>query len=404
MRARRLSRPHAFWSVTAMLGVVLGGSAVVSPLYRVYQVEWHFSEITLTAVFAVYAVTVMAVLLVAGSLSDQVGRRPMVALALIAEAVAAVLFLTAGGVASLYAGRVLQGVATGAGASAAGAAILDLQPGDRPTLGSTVNACGSSIALAVGAMAAGLVVQYAPAPTRLVFWLLLAASLAGVAVLAVVDDPVARKAVQLAHFRPRAGVPAGARRAFVTALPALVATWALGGFFFSLAPSLTEQLAGSTDTVWGGTAVFLLSAPAGLASFRGRQMLPGSAMAGGSAVLAFGSAGALAAIVAGSAAALLVATAVAGVGFGLGFLGAFRHLSGLAPDDERGALVATIYVVSYLAFSVPVVVAGAAVSHFGLHDVAVTYAAVVTVLGLSSALGGARGRRPGQAAAGRPSG
>lgn len=377
-----------------MLGVVLAGSAVVSPLYRVYQVRWHFSDITLTAVFAVYAVTVMAVLLVAGSLSDRVGRRPMIAIALAAEAAAALLFLTAGGVGALYGGRILQGVATGAAASAAGAAILDLQPAHRPTLGSTVNACASSIFLAIGAMAAGVLVQYAPAPTRLVFWVLLAASLVGLVLLSLMTDPVRRQVVRLEHFRPRAGVPVAARRAFLAALPALVASWALGGFYFSLAPSLTEQLARSTDTVWGGLAIFLLSTPAGMASYSGRQMIPRKAMTWGSAMLAAGSAATLATVVERSTVGLLVSTAFAGLGFGLGFLGAFRHLTNLATDDQRGALVATIYVVSYLAFSVPVVIAGAAVTRFGLHEVAITYSAVITFLAVCSTLAGTFQRDP----------
>lgn len=377
-----------------MLGVVLAGSAVVSPLYRVYQVRWHFSDITLTAVFAVYAVTVMAVLLVAGSLSDQVGRRPMIAIALAAEAAAALFFLTAGGVGALYGGRILQGVATGAAASAAGAAILDLQPTHHPTLGSTVNACASSIFLAIGAMAAGVLVQYAPAPTRLIFWVLLAASLFGLVLLSVMTDPVRRQTVRLQHFRPRAGVPPTARRAFLAALPALIASWALGGFYFSLAPSLTEQLARSTDTVWGGLAIFLLSTPAGMASYSGRQMIPRKAMTWGSAILATGSAATLAAVVERSTAGLLISTAFAGLGFGLGFLGAFRHLTNLATDDQRGALVATIYVVSYLAFSVPVVIAGAAVTRFGLHGVAITYSAVITFLAACSTLAGAFQRDP----------
>lgn len=398
-RRLTLSRGQAFWSATAALGVVLAGSAVVSPLYRVYQLKWHFSAITLTAVFAVYAVTVMGVLLVAGSISDRVGRRPVIAIALVAESGAALLFATAAGVGSLYGGRLLQGVATGAAASAAGAAILDLQPDNHPTLGSTVNACASAAFLAVGALAAGLLVQYAPAPTRLVFWLLLAASLACLVLLALMADPVRRQALRLAHFRPRAGVPPPARRAFVAALPALVATWALSGFYFSLAPSLTEQLARSTDTVWGGLAIFLLTAPAGFASFYGRQTVPWRAMTWGNAILAAGSGGTLAAVVESSTAGLLASTAFAGIGFGLSFLGAFRHLTDLATDDQRGALVATIYAVSYLAFSVPVVIAGAATTRFGLHVVAIAYGSAITALAvMATAAGAVQGgvtRRPG---------
>ena len=376
-RRFRLTPRLAFWFSAAVIGVVFAGSAVVSPLYRVYQERWHFSPISLTAVFAVYAIAVLAVLLIAGSLSDHVGRRPMMALALASEVVSAWLFLSAQGVGALYAGRILQGVATGAAASAAGAALLDLQPAHKPTAASTVNAIASSVSLAAGALGAGLLVQYAPAPTRLVFWLLLAASLAGLAVVAFMDEPGAKRPIGLGVLRPRAGIPPAARGAFLAALPALIATWALGGLYFSLAPSLTEQLARSNDAVWGGLVIFLLCAPSALASFLIRELHPSRAMVAGSAVLAVGSAATVAAVLERSNSGLLASTAVAGVGFGMAFLGAFRHLVSLATDDQRGALVATIYIVSYLAFSLPVIAAGVATDHFGLRSTAVVYGAVV---------------------------
>jgi len=78
-----------------------------------------------------------------------------------------------------------------------------------------------------------------------------------------------------------------------------------------------------------------------------------------------------------SAALLLVGTAVAGVGFGVAFLGSFRILSALAPPAERARLVATIYVVCYLSFSLPTIAAGVAVTHSNLHDASLGYAAFV---------------------------
>jgi MFS family permease len=390
-RVLRFSSAQAFWSSAVVLGVVLAGSAMVSPLYHVYQDEWHFSSASLTAVFAVYALAVLAVLLVAGSLSDHIGRRPMMTMALGAEAGAAWLFLSAHGIGALYGGRVLQGVATAGAASAAGAAMLDLQPSHRPALASTVNATASSAFLAVGALGAGILVQYAPAPTRLVYWVLFAASLAGLVLLVLMAEPGRRRPLRWAVLRPRAGVPPVARRAFLAALPALIATWALGGLYFSLVPSLTEQLGRSSDTVWGGAAIFLLCAPAALAGVALRQVVPGRAMVVGCAILAVGSAATVGAIVAQSTAGLLLSTMLAGIGFGLGFLGAFRHLTGLAPADQRGALVATIYIVSYLAFSLPVIAAGVAATHFPLRDTAIVYGAAVTGLAALAAAAGLAG-------------
>ena len=65
------------------LAALLFASSAPSPLYVIYQAEWDFSALTLTAVFAVYAVALLSALLVAGSLSDHLGRRPVLLAALV---------------------------------------------------------------------------------------------------------------------------------------------------------------------------------------------------------------------------------------------------------------------------------------------------------------------------------
>lgn len=87
----RLRPSAAFWVVATVLGALLFASSAPSPLYVVYQARWHFSTITLTSVFAVCAL----VLLVVGSISDHVGRRPTIALALAVQIAAMLAFAEA---------------------------------------------------------------------------------------------------------------------------------------------------------------------------------------------------------------------------------------------------------------------------------------------------------------------
>jgi MFS family permease len=326
----------------------------------------------------------------------------MMAVALAAEAGAAGLFLTANGLGALYGGRILQGVATGVAASTVGAALLELQPAHRPALGATVNSSASTAALAAAALGASAVIQYGPAPTRLVFWLLLAASLAGLAVLALVPESGTRRPVPRNVLRPRAGVPRAARRAFAAALPALVASWALGGLYFSLGPSLAENLAHSADVVWGGLVIFLLAGFGSAASLLLRKRPAQGAMIAGGAVLAAGSAATVAAIATGSPAGFLAGSAVAGVGFGASFLGSFRHLAALASPAERGTLIATVYAVSYLAFSLPAIAAGVATTRLGLHETAIVYGAGVSALAALAAVASAMTRHAGSVPARGP--
>ena len=131
--AERTRRPEqarlaAFWLEAAVLVLFLAASAAPTPLYRVYQARWGFSATTLTAVFAVYVVFLLMTVLILGSLSDHVGRRPVIITALAVDSAACILFLLAHGVGALVAGRALQGVAVGLAATALGAALLDLRP------------------------------------------------------------------------------------------------------------------------------------------------------------------------------------------------------------------------------------------------------------------------------------
>ncbi len=124
--ASRPSRAVPFWTAAALLVLVLAASGVPSPLYRVYQERFGFSAGVLTTVFGIYAFALLAALLVVGALSDHVGRRPVLAGALVLQAGAMVLFLLADGVGWLLVARLVQGVSvgalTGALAGAAGGA------------------------------------------------------------------------------------------------------------------------------------------------------------------------------------------------------------------------------------------------------------------------------------------
>src|SRR3954447_19913667 len=126
----RLSRSRGFTVVALLIGSLLAASATPTPLYGDYAARWHFSSATLTIVYAVYAMGVLASLVAAGRISDRIGRRPVIAVALAGLLVAMGLFMEARSEVWLLAARTLQGLATGLALGAAGAALLDLHPCD----------------------------------------------------------------------------------------------------------------------------------------------------------------------------------------------------------------------------------------------------------------------------------
>jgi hypothetical protein len=373
-------RELAFWLMGGLLGMLMVAAAAPSPLYAVYQAAWGFSAVTLTAVFAVYAVALLGAFLVAGRLSDHLGRKPVIVAALALQVVAMACFAVAGSAGWLFAARVVQGIATGTATGAVSAALVDLAPGRNPQLAPLVNSAAPSTGLAAGALGSSLLVAYGPDPMRLVYWLLLGLLVVGLAVALAIDEPGKRRPGVLASLRPQAGVPRQARRAFVAGVPVLAAGWALGGFYLALGPGVAASLLDSASVIPGGLVIFLLTGVGAAATVAGRRLSPTATMGMGSLLLAAGTGSCVAAIAVGNAAGLFVATAFSGIGFGFAFLGVFRTLIALAPPTGRAGLVTSIYVVSYLAFSLPVVAAGIAVTHIGLRDTAIGYGSAVAVL------------------------
>src|SRR5580704_17830712 len=258
--ARRAALPRAagFWLVAGVLFLLLFVSGAASPLYDVYQAQWRFSATTLTAVFGVYVLAFLVTLLVFGSVSDYLGRRGVIEVALVAGAGACGLFLAAHGAGLLFAARALSGVSAGAATSAGGAALVDLQPegsGRAPVVTSAAILLG----LGVGGLGTSALVQYAPAPTHLVWWLLLGACAAAAVAVPAIPETRPRRPGVLASLRPRVAVPRQARMTFAAALPGMIAAPALNGFYLSLGPALAAQVLGSPDLLWGGLVIFLVT-------------------------------------------------------------------------------------------------------------------------------------------------
>ena len=376
---RTLPDAAAFWILAVLFLMLFYASAAASPLYRVYQVQFRFSSATLTAVFAVYVLVLLITLLFFGSVSDYLGRLPVIITALVLSVAGCAVFLAAHGVGALYVARSLQGIATGLASGAIGAALIGLQPAgsQRAPL---VTSGFSTLGLALGALITSALVQYAPAPTHLVWWALLAVFAVGIAAVLAMAEPGSRRPGVLASLRPRIAVPPQARATFAGAVPCFVATWALGGLYLSLGPSLAAAATGSPNLLWGGLVIFLVCGTGAVAAFALRGVGSRTAMLAGCLLLLAGVAVTFGAIAATTSVAFLAGTAVAGAGFGLGFSGAFRMTIALATPAESAGLVTAIFTVGYLAFSVPALIAGVAATKFGLHSTALVYSASLAVL------------------------
>jgi MFS family permease len=388
--SRAVPARWAFWLVGGLFGFLLFASSSPSPLYPVYQAAWGFSAGTLTVIFAMYAFALLVALLVAGSVSDHVGRRPALLAALATEALSMVLFATASGIGWLVAARLLQGLATGVATGTLSAALLDLQPADRPGWASLANTVAPSAGLSLGAIGTGAAVQYGPAPRQLVFWLLTGVFLVALVGVAMMPETVPYRPGWTRTLRPRISVPTPARSAFWVLAPSIVGAWALSGLYSSLGPSLMITLVHTHDRLVTALPLAALTGGGMVSAVLTRDWSTRRSLLVGTSVLVAGVAVTLPGIAVGNVGLLLGGSAVAGIGFGPGFTGVVRLLSTLVGPVERAGLLAAVYATAYLAFGLPAVVAGFATNAVGLRHTAEVYAVVVLVLAGAAGLEYAR--------------
>jgi hypothetical protein len=372
----RLARPAALWLQASILVTYLAASTAPSPLYALYREAWGFSALTLTLVFSTYAFTLLAALLVFGSLSDFRGRREVIIVSLVLEFASLLVFRHADSVGWLIAARAVQGVATGIATSVLSAGMQDLHR----ERGALLNSIAPLLGMGAGALGAGALAQFAPAPTRLVYDVLLAILAAQMLAAFWLPETVTRRAGALAAMRPQLAVPRRARATLWQVLPVNTAQWALGGFYASLAPSLARIVTGLHSPLLGGAVVAALVLSGAVAVLVVRTRPARVALAGGTVALVLGLGVTLAGVQWHSTAAFFAGSLIAGLGFGSAFNGTLRSLVPLAEPHERAGLMSTFFVLSYLAFSVPAIAAGLVAGRVGLQAASLGYGLLLVVL------------------------
>ncbi len=389
-----MSRPASTRASLIFLALTLLGflaaSSAPTPLYHLYQEQLQFSPAVLTLIFGVYAFSLLAALLTVGSLSDYLGRKPVIFVALLLNMLAMLLFISADSVAWLISARLIQGFATGMATSVLGAALLDFDRRQGPLITSVAPLLG----MACGALGCGLLAEFAPLPLQLTYWLLLGLFLAQAVYLWRLAESVSLQPGAWQSLRPTLHVPPQARQALWRVLPLDLAAWAVGGFYLSLAPSLVRASTGSTSNLIGGALVAVLTLSGALSIYLLRNQEADKMLRLSASLLVVGLALVLAAVHGASLPLFFIGTLVTGSGFGAGFLGALRSIMPLALPHERAGLMSAFYVLSYLAFSLPSLLAGNLTRVFGLIPTTDGYGAVLIVLCVVALLGLRQSMRP----------
>ena len=373
----------AFWLVASVLAALMLGTTLPTPLYVVYQAQWHFSAAIVTVTFAVYAAAVMATLLLAGRSSDQAGRKPVLAVALGASALSTVVFILAPDVGVLIAGRIVSGISAGLVTGTATAALTELVPASGSRRASLAATAANMGGLGLGPLVAGLFAQYAPHPTTLVFEVYLGVLAAAGLCLLLVPETVRQRRRPAIRFAGL-GFPAEGRGEFTAAAAAGFSAFALLGLFSALAPTFLGTVLHQGNHAVQGAVVFLLLAvgtvtQVALARFSRRRVI----LAGLSLFVA--ALGLIVAALAESAMPLfLVGTVAGGVAAGAIFLGSVATANRLAPAARRGQALSAFFVACYAGLIIPVVGVGVLSAFTGTFPAVLTFSVLLAVLGLFS--------------------
>jgi MFS family permease len=362
----RLAVPRrvAFWLLAFVFAATMLGTTLPTPLYVIYQAQWHFSPAVVTVIFAVYAAGTLAALLLAGRSSDQAGRKPVLAAALGASALSTVVFILAPNVEVLLAARILSGLSAGLMTGTATAALTELIPAPSSRRASLVATAANMGGLGLGPLIAGLFAQYAPHPTTLVFEVYLAVLVAAGLCLPFVPETVRPRQRPTLRFAGL-GVPARGRGEFIAAGAAAFSAFSLLGLFSALAPTFLRSVMHEHSHVTAGAVVFLLFAAGTLTQLLAARFPSRPVVMTGLLLLLAGLALIVAALATASMALFLAGTAVAGVAVGAVFLGSLATANRLAPPGRRGQAISTYFVACYCGLTIPVVGVGVAAGFIG---------------------------------------
>ena len=381
MSVRTLGRRASFWVATAVVVHTLWASAAPSMTYPLYASEWNLTHTATTAIFAVFPIVVVAVLMFSGDVSDYIGRRSTLLIGLSSSLLGTALFAVAPSILWVFAGRAFIGLGVGLCAGPAAAALLEFSAVGQETRASSLNTVAQATGLALATIVGGGLIQFAPYPTHLNFWVLLVVLAILFAFAWFLSRTVSNKA--LGRWQPKLpSIPRGIRKIFAASSIAAATGYVIGGLMMSLGAQIAHDLVGSDNVLVNGVAIALFAVAAGVVTIPGRRLTSRVAITVGAISSILGT-GLLALATARHALPIFVAAATAGgMGFSLMYSGGLGLINANAPADRRGAVLSALYSVAFAMQAAVVLLLGATATTWGLGLAVDLGAVAIAVLGI----------------------
>ena len=384
MTHRVLGRRASFLTATAIVAHTIWTSAAPALTYPLYAQHWHLTTFTTTAIFAVYPVFVVLVLVLFGNLSDHIGRRETMLIGLSFSAVGSLLFAVAPDVDWIFFGRAFMGVGVGLSAGPSAAAVVEFSPPKGAGQASSATAAAQGLGMMAAALIGGALIQYAPFPLRLNFVVLTIVLIALIAVTWFMPNHTASRAP--GHWRPRVpSIPNGVFAVFVASTAAVTGSYVLGAMTLSLGAQVAHDLVASSNALVNGGTIALFAMASALATLPARKLIPSKVILAGG-LTAIGSSALLAfAAVQHSLSLYMLAQVGAGAAYSWLLLGGLSLINAHLPVTHRAATLSALFLVAYLAQALVTLSLGKVATYSGLTsavDIGVVTIAVLALVTL----------------------
>lgn len=384
-------RRACLWVSAGVVAHTLWTSAAPAMTYPLYAREWHLSHTVTAEIFAIYPIVVVAVLIGFGDISDHIGRRATMLMGLAASLAGTLCFAIAPGVAWLFLARALMGIGVGLTAGPSTAAVVEFANGRASGSAALITTVAQAGGFAAALLLSGALVQYAPWPTRLSFWVL--AALIVVLFAATWFLPRHSGTNRRGRWRPRMpSIPRNVRAAFTLASLALMTAYTHGVLVLSLGGQVARDLVDTPNAFVGGAVLSLFAITSGATGIAGRGLQARTAMIAGALVSTAGMALLTLAVRWHSLPVFLLATSTAGAGYSLLFLSGLEVINAAAPSDQRGGVLSAVYLLSYFSMGVTAIVLGAVATACSLALAVNLGAGVIAGLSLATLSLAASGR------------
>jgi hypothetical protein len=365
MTTRTLGQRASFWVSAGVVGHTLWTSAAPAMVYPVYAAEWHLTHTVTTAIFAIYPIVVVSVLVAFGDVSDTIGRRATMLLGLVASLLGVLLFAVAPNVIWLFVGRTLTGVGVGLSAGPSTAAVLEFSAAGESNRASSITTAAQAVGFSLALLIGGGLVEYAPLPTYLSFWVLFIV----LATLFAATWFLPRHTVESPSRRWRfrmPSIPPGFRKTFAISSTAVTTAYVHGVMILSLGAQVAHDLVGSANALTNGAALSLFPISFGVVGIVAKSLPSRAAMTLGALSSAVGLGLLVVSVSQHQLVIFLTSTAISGMGYSLLFLGGLAEINARAPAQQRGGILSALYLFAYLALGTVAIVLGVIATKWGL--------------------------------------